>query len=986
MSVRSVKPGSLVFFLQCADLAGLGQLWFMYKSGELDNLLHDSLISEETLQQLSAESITVKATIKVQDFRKVLVYLLTTPLVKGQSIARLPLECPLYQPHSRTISNVLEVLHLDDKNLPRPSGKQHSQESVQLEGSSDVPVASLDILQTATDLKMECPDCGESVLRAMQKFCHKCGTQLQKRQKFQDSGDGGVVVVPTSSTASAVLAAKPANEPNSSKERPLDLAVGEGSVSSLSADHRQEPTDKAKKEQENHFDYMCMAGLMEKGVPSDWRKKQSSPISGWKKQSGGPILLASSLIKSLYGCQLPNIQPAPAKAASYYRPPPNKTSHKPEVTERGSTMTLHFHVLVSPDFKMKPKVDQVHVRSDIVDWNDWESLAVLEITRHLKDDYLVAEGKCTVNLGRISNRYISFKYVVVHQDSKMSWEFIHYNMGGVMVNRCFKLSAEECQPGAEVHLYNDVMQVEHGLKDKFKSIIGWSSVEKKVIHDRQIAAHTWLPRWKGFTCDQQGEEQLACDVMKQVEDICKWLTLSPISAGANRRVWALQDFSFAEVLMEYIRPKLDQLEKTKEHKKESPEEAQARIVSALSLCWLVNRFNLQLTEKQVHTLFDGLLIRPDVKDKSCHEVETFFLHFLDGRLKEVTDAVVNLINAAMSGNALTSRWLLALPVLHFLRNESTPFKPVAPTTDFQKASQKWWGLEGLKYKQFKKDIKYRSAEKPLAVMKEPPALFEADRLLERSCAAILTNKELLDPLTVKTASLPTLCAAIAVNVATGYSLSVEEDRQMCDALTDTQEVAVLALLETATALAASKGDDATRKEACQTFCIANEVLLSCLDACTYLERHPILIGAVHLAAACMSNLWLLMDSATDAKAQNMQTSMKKLIENVTTPNVMKWLDKKLNVRISPYAAGEESKVWLGVLSVDWGKEEVNNYWNKRLLGNLHQRLLAISPMERVELFCSLDTSTFPQHLAQCYSDAAFEAVDDIVKVLFFVPS
>ncbi|KAI8513642.1 hypothetical protein Bbelb_079660 [Branchiostoma belcheri] len=36
-------------------------------------------------------------------------------------------------------------------------------------------------------------------------------------------------------------------------------------------------------------------------------------------------------------------------------------------------------------------------------------------------------------------------------------------------------------------------------------------------------------------------------------------------------------------------------------------------------------------------------------------------------------------------------------------------------------------------------------------------------------------------------------------------------------------------------------------------------------------------------------------------------------------------------------------------------------------------------MERVELFCSLDTSTFPQHLAQCYSDAAFDAVDNIVK-------
>ncbi|KAI8513649.1 hypothetical protein Bbelb_079730 [Branchiostoma belcheri] len=69
---------------------------------------------------------------------------------------------------------------------------------------------------------MECPGCGETV-GAKQKFCHECGTQLPKRQKFQDIGDGGGVVVPTSSTASAVLAAKPTEEPDSNKGGPESL-------------------------------------------------------------------------------------------------------------------------------------------------------------------------------------------------------------------------------------------------------------------------------------------------------------------------------------------------------------------------------------------------------------------------------------------------------------------------------------------------------------------------------------------------------------------------------------------------------------------------------------------------------------------------------------------------------------------------------------------------------------------------------------------
>ncbi|KAI8513646.1 hypothetical protein Bbelb_079700 [Branchiostoma belcheri] len=911
--------------------------------------------------------------------------------------------------------------------------------------------------------------------------------------------------------------------------------------------------------------------------------------------------------------------------------PPSKTLHQPELTgqdEGGSTMTLHFHVLVSPDFKMKPEVERVHVQSDIV---AWKSLAVLEITRNLKDGYLVAEGKCSMNPKNISNKDVHFKYAVVKQEGKpekrVKWEFIHCHIrekGSTLIfNRCFKLTPEECQAGGrqaaiveakiladtdgvrqvsvrvndvvhhvailrpgdltmegcpintvgegkldmpqagEVHLYHDTMQMERGpgVKETVKTLVGWSR-EEKVAHDRQIALHTWLPQWKGFTCDEDAEEQPACDVMKHVEDVCRWMENSPISAGYRIWKWELGKFSITKVLMEYISPKLDQLEKT-EHKKESPEEAQARIVSALSLCWLVNRFSLALTEKQVHTLFDGLLIRPDV-DKSCHEVEAFSLHFYqDGRLKEVTDAVVNLINTAMSGNALKSRWLLALPVLHFLRNESSPFKPVVPTTDFQKASPEWLGLEGLEYRRFKDDIRDSSTENSLllAVMQElDPALFEADRLLERSCAAILTNKELLVLLTLKPISLPTLCAAIAVNVATGYSLSLEEDRQEFQSL--------LQVLETATALAAGssvtddtadkgantiisdpadrsgeidhvtealkkcgypqwlirkayeprqprskpqdshdqgtggkkrktlvvlpyvkgvsepyvesllhteqllvapkdktpkedkcgviyhilscqgntnrgpcqetyigeterslktrflehrrpssvasevsqhihiespghtvdlegvrildteqdyfKGgikeaiyrmyiralqpslnrdggqyrlqttfdplltshvgkitDDATRKEECQTFCIANKVLLSCLDVSTDLDHHPILIGAVHLAAACFSNLWTLLHSATEAKAQNTLTSMEKLVEEATS-FMMTWLDKKLikKISISSYADGEESKVWQGVLSVDWGKEEVNSFWNEILLGMLHQRLLA----------------------------------------------
>ncbi|KAI8518991.1 hypothetical protein Bbelb_022480 [Branchiostoma belcheri] len=106
------------------DMSGLCQLWFMYKCGKLNDLLAGSLIREETLQQLCAESISVKTNINTEDFRKALVYLLTSSSVEGQPIPRLPQEYPLYQSPTHTTTSVLDVLHLDGTNLTRSSGKQ----------------------------------------------------------------------------------------------------------------------------------------------------------------------------------------------------------------------------------------------------------------------------------------------------------------------------------------------------------------------------------------------------------------------------------------------------------------------------------------------------------------------------------------------------------------------------------------------------------------------------------------------------------------------------------------------------------------------------------------------------------------------------------------------------------------------------------------------------------------------------------------------
>ena len=52
-------------------------------------------------------------------------------------------------------------------------------------------------------------------------------------------------------------------------------------------------------------------------------------------------------------------------------------------------------------------------------------------------------------------------------------------------------------------------------------------------------------------------------------------------------------------------------------------------------------------------------------------------------------------------------WLPALPVLHFLRRESKPFEDVICEKPVDVANWKWWGLDGLPYRDIRKHFNER---------------------------------------------------------------------------------------------------------------------------------------------------------------------------------------------------------------------------------------------------------------------------------------
>ncbi|KAI8518064.1 hypothetical protein Bbelb_040810 [Branchiostoma belcheri] len=195
VNVTHVKTGSLVFYLHCTDLCGLGELWFMYKSRKLNDLLVGSLIRKETLQQLCAENVSVKSTIDIEDFRKALVYILNSPAVEGPLMPRLPLEYPLYQPHTHTSSSVLDVLHLDQKKLPEVCGEQHDMPlPTQRNDGDDDLLDKLDKLRIAASTPEETPE--DTEVREINSVLKPAGASVIPAQETTEDQTIGDTEVP----------------------------------------------------------------------------------------------------------------------------------------------------------------------------------------------------------------------------------------------------------------------------------------------------------------------------------------------------------------------------------------------------------------------------------------------------------------------------------------------------------------------------------------------------------------------------------------------------------------------------------------------------------------------------------------------------------------------------------------------------------------------------------------------------------------------
>ncbi|XP_019643740.1 PREDICTED: E3 ubiquitin-protein ligase rnf213-alpha-like [Branchiostoma belcheri] len=422
------------------------------------------------------------------------------------------------------------------------------------------------------------------------------------------------------------------------------------------------------------------------------------------------------------------------------------TDQREEEDETGADkMMIYFHVLLRPgDFKYDPDQHHVEVRSNLTKGSQGFTTLVKMSTIGKTNDFLVLEGQKAVSADKVVGKAVEYKYAVVNDKAKgknhVQWEFIHrWVSHGMITNRCLLIPKDRANPGGVWHQYNDFMLPEEStgrvIFNRVKKAFGLDRAG--LIEAKTVAIQMWLPKWRGlYSGDDARHDGKASDALSQIDDVTRGIGGNLIIVqNTQPEVWDPYGFNVNKVIEAYVSRKLDTFHLASEEK-QCPTD---RLVSALAITYLIRKFGIKLCKEREEVLFEALSLTVDVEKMTCQGLKEVFAHFEPDYIRELPTAIQSLINGALLQANPTPKWLLAIPIYHFLRGDSQPFEQ--RTEDARVGSAAWFGLGGINFDKLKTNAKWcRPSIKDF--LNNISDLLRCDPLLWRTVAAVLELKEL----------------------------------------------------------------------------------------------------------------------------------------------------------------------------------------------------------------------------------------------------
>ncbi|XP_048356024.1 E3 ubiquitin-protein ligase RNF213-like [Sphaerodactylus townsendi] len=412
----------------------------------------------------------------------------------------------------------------------------------------------------------------------------------------------------------------------------------------------------------------------------------------------------------------------------------------------GDDITVYFHAILSKDFKLDPKNHKVFVRAQgISGYRDWNNVCELTCSENLGQHGYLLEGWVTISKDNM-NKWIPYKYYVLCGKGK--WEFIYKVCHeGQVVNRCMFIPQDKLS-GTEWHQYDDIICADPDWWNRVKERIpGMKNAEKNVVEGKQIAAkvmlkglfsmlHSWTPiNVKNFF--QQFYQFYSVNSKPWIHD-------------GRPVVWTALEFGAEQVkqlILDYLRESACQfIDQNSTNSSSHNTLVRDKLGLALIFLQLGERYNLPISDGDLIQLCRSLCLekpREEVKNE-IHSIKDVFSDSL-----WIKRCLIDLYNSCIEKQI--HQWVWTIPVHHlFSASIDSHCFHVNSLLD---SEERWAGLEGLMFAEYRNKWQYSRKRELLKLMKEKKSLVQGDRALYKSWFSLLPLRDLIEFLTDFSADL-----------------------------------------------------------------------------------------------------------------------------------------------------------------------------------------------------------------------------------------
>ncbi|XP_072299402.1 E3 ubiquitin-protein ligase rnf213-alpha-like [Eucyclogobius newberryi] len=625
--------------------------------------------------------------------------------------------------------------------------------------------------------------------------------------------------------------------------------------------------------------------------------------------------------------------------------------------EAHDRLVIHFHAVLSKDFKFDPKSDKIFIRAGkhIGSWN--ENIVELHPTRNLGDHGFLVEGELVTSKSKAVCVFIPYKYVV-HNSKKRKYEYecIYKVDNTDVTNRCLFVKDKLLNSDGSWHQYDDIICVEPE-KGFMNFLIEKILLQKRdLIQGREIAGKLMLETifdllkdWsdvnlKNFLARLNQFFEVYSNPLVYEKRQVKWESLG---FGKEEVKKMLKNFMLYKMI-----PQLLQNQEGKNLYVQDPLRA-----AVIMLC-VCSRYDILLDNGERSRLCIALSLPRSNQEDFVKYWEQFLL---DATIfKNLTDMLMSLINATKARRL--PHWILVLPTVHLLKGITKPYDALISHNTRNVMS--WAGLEGIHNIEDMQHIPDTDRRSLVNLMKNHLHLGVMDVLVVRSWLCLLSLSELLEG---SIALKPELLDLLHI-----FSLKVPK------------QITYYNFEEVSKIMAHINGNLVENK--CSPF--TDTYRKDCLDAAVKLldgickgppycaNYTDILVSCVHLVASVSD--FVSSTPLETSETTNKQTSTKDALD--TALDIIR---KKIIqcFRVSLTRNTQEIELWNNILSIKFKDDVFTKEWKDKITKDFEGRFKQESPTQQIEYYCmNIERlSASHSHVASCIEACALEAVTSLCQ-------